>query len=183
MEKKERSYHTITNLQTAMDTYRERNKCYGDNYKHFGRVMTALYPDGLTLADKSDWNRLGVFIQIMSKLTRYVADPHKGHHDSIHDAGVYCMMLEELDAAIAGLDTYHPIPAGSVPPQDHNVKSIDVIAPRLQCLTCREDLIIENVTQSLVCGNNNCDKRMHPVGYVRTPSFYPSEPSAENSER
>ena len=88
----------IENLEKALETYRERNKLYGDNYKHFGEVMCALFPKGLRLYTTHDWNRFGVLIQIISKLTRYTQIPLVGHQDSIHDMIVYSAMLEELDA-------------------------------------------------------------------------------------
>lgn len=88
-------------MEKAAETYRVRNKQYGDNYKTFGRVMVALLPEGLTLRTEDDFNRYGVIIQIVSKLTRYFAHPMAGHADTIHDLGVYSFMLEELDLAIA----------------------------------------------------------------------------------
>jgi hypothetical protein len=107
--KAKRNFHTLSNLQNAQDTFRERNKCYGDNYKTtYGNVMVALFPNGLKLETKDDWNRFGALHMIVAKLTRYVVDPHHGHHDSVHDMGVYSFILEELDAAIAGLDTTRP---------------------------------------------------------------------------
>lgn len=86
-------------LRAAAETYEERNKIYGDNYKHFGMVMNGLFPDGLNIAmdDVDAFNRLGVFIQCASKLTRYAQNLAQGGHvDSAHDLTVYASMLEEL---------------------------------------------------------------------------------------
>lgn len=84
-------------LDAAADTYRERNKLYGDNYKHFGAACVAMFPHGLTLRTAGDWNRLGVFIQATSKLTRYAQNFSRGGHiDSAHDLSVYAAMLQEL---------------------------------------------------------------------------------------
>ena len=84
-------------LDAAADTYRERNKLYGDNYKHFGAACVAMFPDGLMLRTAEDWNRLGVFIQATSKLTRYAQNFSRGGHiDSAHDLSVYAAMLQEL---------------------------------------------------------------------------------------
>lgn len=85
------------NLRNAANTYEERNKLYGDNYKNFGNVMEAMFPEGLLLNEADDWNRFGVFTQIVSKLTRYAVNlTDGGHTDSAHDMVVYSAMLEEL---------------------------------------------------------------------------------------
>ena len=84
-------------LSQAADTYRERNQLYGNNYKRFGEVMKQLLPDGLHIDDADDYNRLGILIQIVAKLTRYGQNFKTGHLDSIHDIIVYAAMLEELD--------------------------------------------------------------------------------------
>ncbi|HEY6020842.1 MAG TPA: hypothetical protein VIY48_13370, partial [Candidatus Paceibacterota bacterium] len=84
-------------LEEAAATYRERNKLYGDNYKHFGEAMSALFPNGLTIATVDEWNRLGIFVQLVSKAGRYANNFNIGGHvDSAHDACVYAAMLEEL---------------------------------------------------------------------------------------
>ena len=101
--------HAISNLEQALETYKARNKVYGNNYKRFGAIMDALYPKGVVLQNEHQWNRFGIIIQMISKLSRYVTDPMSGHLDSIHDLGVYCFMLEELDAEQAGLDIKSPV--------------------------------------------------------------------------
>lgn len=83
-------------LVQAAQTYDERNRIYGDNYKQFGHSMSAIFPKGLTINSPEDWNKLGIFIQVMSKITRYANSFENGHIDSAHDACVYSAMLEEL---------------------------------------------------------------------------------------
>ena len=84
-------------LRACATTYEERNKLYGDNYKKFGRVMEAMFPEGLTLRSIQDFNRYGIFVQCASKLMRYAEKLNKGgHQDSAHDLSVYAAMLEEL---------------------------------------------------------------------------------------
>jgi hypothetical protein len=84
-------------LVSAAQTYDERNRAYGDNYKHFGHVMHGMFPNGLTVAGPDAWNRLGVFVQLIGKMTRYSCSlVDGGHQDSAHDAIVYSAMLEEL---------------------------------------------------------------------------------------
>jgi hypothetical protein len=84
-------------LRAAAETYEQRNALYGDSYKNFGKVMDALFPNGLELSTVDDWNRMGVFNMIVSKVTRYAANLSTGgHSDSAHDLSVYASMLEEL---------------------------------------------------------------------------------------
>lgn len=84
-------------LDSAAQTYRERNKIYGDNYKHFGFAAAALFPDGLLVTSAAEWNRLGIFVQCLSKLSRAAGNLHVGGHlDSAHDLSVYAAMLQEL---------------------------------------------------------------------------------------
>lgn len=88
-------------LQAAATLYEDRNALYGNNYKTFGKAMTALFPNGLkySLLKEADWNRLGVLVQIVGKLTRYCANFNSGgHEDSLEDLAVYAMMLRELDS-------------------------------------------------------------------------------------
>ena len=85
-------------LRGAAEIYEQRNKLYGDNYKRFGIVMAAMFPNGCMLKTADDWNRMGVLIQIMSKQTRYANLFHSGgHNDSLDDNIVYTAMLKELD--------------------------------------------------------------------------------------
>jgi hypothetical protein len=108
------NHHAISNMERALETYRKRNKVYGNNYKRFGSIMHSLYPNGVKLNTEHQWNRFGIILQLISKLSRYVTDPENGHLDSIHDAGVYCFMLEELDAEQAGLNVKPPAPLVTV---------------------------------------------------------------------
>lgn len=78
-------------------TFRERNKLYGSNYHHFGEMLTALFPKGLTVRTPEEWNRLALLICIQMKVSRYAQQFTKGGHvDSAHDTAVYAAMLEEL---------------------------------------------------------------------------------------
>ena len=88
-------------LERAAAKYRERNAQYGNNYKNFGPILMALFPEGISIKDAHDANRFGVLIQIIAKLSRYAVNfGVGGHQDSIHDLQVYAAMLEELDASI-----------------------------------------------------------------------------------
>lgn len=85
-------------LALGADTYVKRNAMYGNNYKEFGPIMLALFQGSVPeLCTPGDVNRMGVFVQCLSKLTRYAAGwKNGGHRDSAHDLMVYAAMLEEL---------------------------------------------------------------------------------------
>jgi hypothetical protein len=88
-------------LSDLGNLYKERNLIYGDNYKHFGKIMDGLFPDGLNLKGVDDFNRFGVFLQIVSKISRYAPTfEFGGHPDSLDDTSVYSQMLRELDGII-----------------------------------------------------------------------------------
>jgi len=85
------------NLREAASTYEDRNKVYGDSYKRYGEVMMALFPDGIEVFTTDDFNRLGVFNMIVSKITRISANLSRGgHRDSALDLIAYAAMLTEL---------------------------------------------------------------------------------------
>lgn len=104
------NHHAISNMERATKTYKTRNRVYGNNYKRFGVIMMSLFPEGVLLNTAHQWNRFGILIQKVSKLSRYVTDPMNGHMDSVHDDGVYSFMLEQLDAEQLGLSTDAPVP-------------------------------------------------------------------------
>jgi len=87
-------------LRESAGIYEQRNVLYGDNYKRFGKIMAVLFPNGIELKDEDDFNRFGIFVQVVSKITRYAENfVRGGHDDSLDDNTVYSMMLKELDTA------------------------------------------------------------------------------------
>lgn len=85
-------------LTKAARLYEQRNIIYGDNYKRFGPIMALLFPNGIELKSQDDFNRFGIFVQIVAKVTRYAEMfTRGGHSDSLDDNAVYSMMLQELD--------------------------------------------------------------------------------------
>ena len=85
-------------LRLAAELYQQRNRVYGDTYKEFGRLLTALHPSGITLQSETDFNRFGVYMQVLSKIKRYSVNfENGGHVDSLKDLAVYATMLQELD--------------------------------------------------------------------------------------
>lgn len=89
----ERPTNAADVLQQMADTFRERNKVYGDNYKRVGEVMVALFPNGVTLDTPDAFNTWHLFELMIVKLTRFVVSDLK-HLDSIHDLAVYAAMVE-----------------------------------------------------------------------------------------
>lgn len=80
-------------LKEGETLFRERNGAYKDSPQRFGNAMAALYPEGLTLKGADDFTKFGIFLQMMSKTTRFAASDNK-HLDSIRDLKVYAAMLE-----------------------------------------------------------------------------------------
>lgn len=84
-------------LLRASELFRQRGKVYGKNYKDFGPVAHTMLA-GMRVESSGDFARLGVLVQIISKLTRYCANFNRGgHDDSLMDLSVYAQMLRELD--------------------------------------------------------------------------------------
>ena len=85
-------------LKLAAQLYQQRNRVYGDTYKEFGKLLVALHPSGITLQSEDDFNRFGVYMQVLGKLKRYSVNFETGGHvDSLKDLAVYATMLQELD--------------------------------------------------------------------------------------
>lgn len=82
-------------LQGAADTFRARNAVYKDNADNVGKVMAALFPDGVQLKTANDHKMYHLFELIIVKLTRFANSGLK-HNDSIHDMAVYAAMCEVL---------------------------------------------------------------------------------------
>lgn len=92
-------------MLAAAETYKERNKQYGDSYLRHAAVMKALLPKGVELNTSEDFNRFGVLNMMVSKLVRYTQNWYQPHLDSIHDLGVYCFIGQELDYDLLNKNT------------------------------------------------------------------------------
>jgi len=84
-------------MAQAAKTYKVRGQVYGDSYLRQGAVMAALMPGGVDLLNAREQARFSILSHIIEKLARYCTDFKSGHEDSIHDAGVYCLMLQAID--------------------------------------------------------------------------------------
>lgn len=100
-------------LEEGGKTFKERHKVYGNNFLKVGDVMTALFPDGLTVETPEDWVRLELLMMKVVKVSRYAENFTKGgHQDSVHDDMVYSAMLENVDEVIRTGGVF-------VPDEDH----------------------------------------------------------------
>jgi hypothetical protein len=85
-------------LEKAAAIFRDRNPTYGENWRKVGPVMTALFPEGVSLRSEMDHARFHILMLIVVKLTRYANAWEKGGHaDSLDDLAVYAAMLAEID--------------------------------------------------------------------------------------
>lgn len=82
-------------LADMADTYRERNKIYGDNYKRVGHIMTALHPIGIELKTAEDHELFHLWSLMIVKLSRFAVSGLT-HEDSVHDLCVYGAMVEAI---------------------------------------------------------------------------------------
>ena len=84
-------------LLDAVQTFEERQLVYSDNYKRLANAMVAMYPNGLNISTQEDWCRIYFFLAMVTKLSRYATNWHKGHKDSLMDTAVYAAMLAAFD--------------------------------------------------------------------------------------
>jgi len=83
-----------TILAEMGQTYAERNKVYGSNYKMVGPIMKILFPDGVP-EHLPFTDQFHLFELILVKLSRF-AISGLTHVDSIHDSAVYGSMIEAI---------------------------------------------------------------------------------------
>lgn len=84
-------------LSEGAEVFKRGGGAYKDAYLVYGDVMAALFPEGLNVRTVEDWQRLGVFNQIMTKVTRYAMTLESGGHaDSALDISVYGAMLRSI---------------------------------------------------------------------------------------
>lgn len=85
---------TDKRLEAMAATFRERNSKYGDNYITLGKVMVALFPDGITLKTEKDFILYHWMDWAMGKWTRFVKTKMTDT-ESVHDGAVYMAMIED----------------------------------------------------------------------------------------
>jgi hypothetical protein len=83
---------TVRTLEAMLDTFKARNTTYGENYLMLGKVMVALFPNGITLQTEEDHIKFHWVSWFVGKFTRFAASGMV-HEDSMIDASVYGAML------------------------------------------------------------------------------------------
>lgn len=81
-------------LERMAQTFRERNKAYGENYRMVAKLVAVLWPNGVPpeLVVTDAWH---LFELKLVKLSRFAVS-NLTHQDSIHDDAVYSAMIEAL---------------------------------------------------------------------------------------
>jgi len=86
-------------LEAARNVFQDRDVAYGSNYKRFGALLLALFPEGgiPAIRDEASANRLTALMDCAGKLHRYAHNFESGGHgDSASDLIVYAAMLKEF---------------------------------------------------------------------------------------
>lgn len=85
-------------LKNLSEIFKERDKVYKDNYKNVGNVFSSMFPDGVFLRTKEEFNRFYLFMMVVHKLTRASKTfPLKLHADSLDDLSIYAQLLRHYD--------------------------------------------------------------------------------------
>jgi hypothetical protein len=82
-------------LEAMAQTFRDRNKVYGSNYKMVGKLMKILFPNGVPQGLVFE-DHFHLFELLLVKISRYAVS-NLTHTDSIHDAAVYAAMCEAIN--------------------------------------------------------------------------------------
>lgn len=85
-------------LAAGAETFIKKSSEYGNSVRQYGDVMTALFPEGVTLDTPQAWTHMGVFQQVVHKVCRAANTMVAGQPsvDSAHDMMVYSAILQDL---------------------------------------------------------------------------------------
>jgi len=81
-------------LRKMADTNLKRHKVYKDSPARLGRALAVFHPEGVRLNTAFDHDLFALWSALIGKLVRFVVSGFT-HKDSIHDAAVYCAMIEK----------------------------------------------------------------------------------------
>lgn len=85
-------------LRAGADTWEEREKQYGSNFKRTGAALASFFPGGLTLQTPEEFTRFSLLLWVIAKTGRYSFNFGKGGHaDSLQDLSVYAAILGAYD--------------------------------------------------------------------------------------
>jgi hypothetical protein len=86
-----------SHIEEALRIWAERERYYGSAYLKAGKIMSAYFPDGLTLKTEEDFGRFVHFLLCSVKLNRYSQNFEEGGHlDSAEDLINYAAILASL---------------------------------------------------------------------------------------
>jgi hypothetical protein len=94
----ERQHDVASSLAYLRELFLQRNALYKDaGFKTFGE-QAFLFLGPIELKTAEDFGRLALLFQVIAKTARYSANfATGGHSDSLDDAAVYAMMLQQID--------------------------------------------------------------------------------------
>ena len=81
-------------LRKLMHLQKEKEEEYGTAYKRHGKIMAALFPNGITLKTEEEFNFFAIYDILIVKMNRMATGLAKGevHLDSLDDLTVYSAM-------------------------------------------------------------------------------------------
>lgn len=93
---------TVVEIQEeCADILKERLSVYGESYKKNGLMLSAMFPEGITLKTAEDFSRFSAMNWIIGKLNRYSQQfENGGHYDSAIDIANYSVILAKLTIEI-----------------------------------------------------------------------------------
>ncbi len=84
-------------LLKAAEIFDSRNATYQDGFNKTGKIMSAFFPNGVTLNTEDDFVRFATLQMCVGKLNRYTtAFSSGGHQDSVDDLICYAAILSHL---------------------------------------------------------------------------------------
>lgn len=84
-------------LASALETFRERNKAYGDNADKVAAIVKVLFPVEISIQSPEDHKMMLQLYLLITKLTRFT-NSGMSHQDSVHDMINYSALLEVASA-------------------------------------------------------------------------------------
>jgi hypothetical protein len=104
-QKRNRRRTVVESLEYLTKLFKDRHATYGNaGFRTFGQQAFSMIGP-IELKTPEDFGRLAILFQVIAKTARYSNNfARGGHPDSLDDAAVYAMMLQELDQESAKLD-------------------------------------------------------------------------------
>lgn len=84
--------HATEIMRQMAKTYMDRTGTYGGDFSTVGRLLAVLFPDSVS-PDLLHGRVFPQLVQVLNKIARFAASGCT-HVDSVHDAAVYCAIIE-----------------------------------------------------------------------------------------